>query len=295
MKRVYVAGAYSDTNVLSVLRNIGRGEEAAAKVFMNGMAPFTPWHDKTFIFSNWREDFTVPQFYEYSMEWLSVSDAVLVVDDVPGMKSWKDSVGTLAEIKKAEELGIPVFYSFDDLVDWEKRKKVIVCVVGESGTGKSHLASYLEANYGFGLIQSYTDRPKRHEQETGHTFLTKEEFDDLDMKKMIAFTCWKQADGSIGRYCCLKDDVVLQHSVYVIDERGLKYLKKYWSSEFTIFAVRMYAQEDARIKMVGVDRAKRDEGNFNMTSDGFDYFIENDYSEGMVEKYDRLYLRILKV
>ena len=117
MKKIYVAGAYSDDNVLGVLKNIGRGEEFAAELFMNGFAPFTPWHDKDFVIKNWDRDFTVPMFYEYSMEWLLCSDAIFVLPNFPGLKDWQDSNGTLAEIKKAEDNGIPVFYNLDDLIN----------------------------------------------------------------------------------------------------------------------------------------------------------------------------------
>ena len=111
MKRIYVAGAYSDDNVLGVLRNIGRGEWFASYLFEIGYAPFTPWHDKSFVINNWHKEFTVSEFYEYGMKWLEVSDAICVIPNVEGLKDWQDSKGTLAEIKKAEELGIPVFYT----------------------------------------------------------------------------------------------------------------------------------------------------------------------------------------
>ena len=118
MKKVYVAGAYSDDNVLGVLKNIGRGQEWASQLFMLGFAPFTPWHDKTFVIDNWDEDFTVPMFYNYSMEWLRSSDAVFIVPNSVGLKNWQDSKGTLAEIAEAEKMGIPVFYELDDLLKW---------------------------------------------------------------------------------------------------------------------------------------------------------------------------------
>jgi hypothetical protein len=118
--RIYVAGAYSDTNVLGVLRNIGRGEYWASQLFMRGYAPFTPWHDKTFVIQNWKEDFTVDQFYNYSMEWLRASDAVFIVPNQVGLKDWGDSKGTLKEIEEAKRLGIPVFYSLKELEAWKK-------------------------------------------------------------------------------------------------------------------------------------------------------------------------------
>ncbi len=121
MIKVYVAGAYSDDNVLGVLKNIGRGEEVAADLFQLGFAPFTPWHDKDFVIKNWEREFTVPMFYEYSMEWLRVCDCVLIVPNKKGLKNWQDSNGTLGEIEEALKLDIPVFYNRGDLLLWKRK------------------------------------------------------------------------------------------------------------------------------------------------------------------------------
>ena len=112
MKRVYVAGAYSADNVLDVLKNIGRGEDYASQIFLEGMAPFCPWHDKEFIIRYWDEEYTVPQFYDYSMAWLEVCDAMFLV---PG---WENSAGTWKEMQRAGELGIPIFDDILKLVEW---------------------------------------------------------------------------------------------------------------------------------------------------------------------------------
>lgn len=116
MKRIYVAGPYSADNVLDVLKNIGRGEKCCAKLFKLGYAPFCPWHDKSYVMEYCDSSFTVEQFYDFSMAWLEVSDAVLLI---PG---WKNSKGTLLEIERAKELGIPVFYNINQLTrrDYER-------------------------------------------------------------------------------------------------------------------------------------------------------------------------------
>ena len=103
MKRVYVAGAYSADNVLDVLRNIGMGESYSAEIFLMGFAPFCPWYDKDFVISNWERPLTVKMFYDYSIAWLEVSDAMFVI---PG---WENSKGTLEEMIIARKLGIPIF------------------------------------------------------------------------------------------------------------------------------------------------------------------------------------------
>jgi len=117
MKRVYVAGAYSADNIIDCLKNIGRGEDYASQVFLFGYAPFCPWHDKDYVIKNWNTDFTVKMFYDYSMAWLEVSDIVFVI---PG---WEQSKGTLAEMERATELGIPIVYSFEELDALENKGK----------------------------------------------------------------------------------------------------------------------------------------------------------------------------
>lgn len=103
-KRVYVAGAYSADNVLGVLGNIRNGLRLATEVFLVGYAPFCPWLDHQFHFMlRDGEDLTVQHYYDYSITWLDVSDAVLLV---PG---WEQSRGTQNEIKRADDLNIPVF------------------------------------------------------------------------------------------------------------------------------------------------------------------------------------------
>ncbi len=100
VKRIYVAGKYSDDNVIGVLNNIRDGIKAAVKVLKMGHVPFCPWLD--FLFQFFDESLKVEDYYRYSMSWLEVSDEVWVL---PG---WESSKGTKAEIKRAEELGIPV-------------------------------------------------------------------------------------------------------------------------------------------------------------------------------------------
>jgi hypothetical protein len=102
MKKIYVAGAYSADNVISVLNNIAAGQKKSAEILKGGDAPFCPWLD--FMFQLHDQTLTVDDYYAYSMAWLEVSDEVYV------LKGWENSKGTIAEIKRAEELGIPVTY-----------------------------------------------------------------------------------------------------------------------------------------------------------------------------------------
>lgn len=112
MKRVYVAGAFSADNVLDVLKNIGKGEHYASKLFLLGYAPFCPWHDKDYVIRHWDKEYTVQQFYDYSLAWLEVSDFMVVI---PG---WEKSKGTLKEIEVANNLNIPIYYNLSEVPGW---------------------------------------------------------------------------------------------------------------------------------------------------------------------------------
>ena len=154
-------------------------------------------------------------------------------------------------------------------------KSKIICLVGPSGSGKTYMATHLEEEYGIPQIQSRTTRPRRTPDETGHTFVTDEEFDTYEDSHMIAFTTF---GGS--RYCCLHKDVNAPTISYVIDEAGLKYLRENFSNIYSIFAVRLFMPEEKRKLLVGEERIMRDEGKFLMGIDDFDYFIcTEDFSE----------------
>lgn len=114
MKRVYVAGRYSDDNVLGVLGNISRGIKLCTELFLMGFAPFCPWLDHQYVLQmddEQRKTLSVAKFWNYSMAWLEVSDFVLVIPD-----RIETSKGVQAELAKAKELGIPIFYNVLDLL-----------------------------------------------------------------------------------------------------------------------------------------------------------------------------------
>jgi len=108
MLKIYVAGKYSDPNIINVLGNIREGIKMSAKLLSLGYAPFCPFLDYQFQF--YEPDLKVEDYYAYSLTWLNSCDAMLVL---PGYKSSK---GTLAEIDTAKISGIPIYYSLEDLI-----------------------------------------------------------------------------------------------------------------------------------------------------------------------------------
>lgn len=115
MKRVYVAGPYSADNILKGLENIRAGQRMAAKLLQRGYAVFCPWLDhQLFLQIREGEAISLETIQAHSMAWLQASDAVLV------LRGWQASKGTLAEIMRALDLRIPIFYNSFDLDEWAK-------------------------------------------------------------------------------------------------------------------------------------------------------------------------------
>ena len=113
MVRIYVAGPYSANNVLGVLTNIKVGMRKCTELLLKGYAPFCPWTDFHYsLMTRGEEVISVEKYYNMSLAWMEVSQAVLLL---PG---YENSVGTIAEIKRAEELGIPIFEpNEEDIMD----------------------------------------------------------------------------------------------------------------------------------------------------------------------------------
>jgi hypothetical protein len=110
MKTVYVAGAMNGSNIIEVMNNIRRGVKLGADIFKLGYAPFIPHLDIAFILQN-PIDLSLPieMYYDYSMEFLTRCDCIIVCE-----KS-ENSKGTKLEIEKAKQLGIPIYYSVEEL------------------------------------------------------------------------------------------------------------------------------------------------------------------------------------
>lgn len=114
--RIYVAGEYSAGDVIDVLKNIGRGESFCTTLFKIGFAPYSPWSDAVYAKNLWYQEPSKQEFYDASLAWLQVSDAVYVIS------GHGKGGGVDAEIEFAKKIGIPVFYSMDDLCRWRDEK-----------------------------------------------------------------------------------------------------------------------------------------------------------------------------
>ena len=106
--RVYIAGPYTSDSAISVFENMRNGIRASLKILLAGHAPFCPWlHYQFFLFLRDKEKISYDAIRNYSIAWLDVSDAMIVLE------GWENSKGTLAEIDRARELGIIIYHGVD--------------------------------------------------------------------------------------------------------------------------------------------------------------------------------------
>ena len=101
----------------------------------------------------------------------------------------------------------------------------IFLIVGCSGSGKTTITEQLEQKYGLKSIQSYTTRKPRYEGETGHIFISDEEFDKLT--DMVAYT-----EFAGNRYCATAEQVE-NNDLYIIDPKGVDYFMKAYKGSKT--------------------------------------------------------------
>lgn len=116
MKLVYVAGPFraitakGKNNCWQVQRNIMAAMELALEVWKTGHAALCP-HANTMFFQD-ADGIVDDVWLEGDLEMLRRCDAVLVTPD------WQRSSGARAEVAKASEWGIPVFFNIEQLKAW---------------------------------------------------------------------------------------------------------------------------------------------------------------------------------
>lgn len=91
--------------------------------------------------------------------------------------------------------------------------KPLILLVGKSGSGKTTVAKYLEDNYDFKMLDSYTTRLPRYDGERGHIFATKEDYHNE--KNIVASTFFDD------NYYWATQEQCEEADVYVVDPDGV--------------------------------------------------------------------------
>lgn len=163
-------------------------------------------------------------------------------------------------------------------------KPTIIAIVGASGSGKTYLSKLLQEQLGVFLIVSHTTRPMREGEIEGVDHYYIQNAHRFGRFQMLSYTKFADYD-----YFALEEQVPPHgYCAYVVDERGLKFLKEKKSHKFNIVSIRVESDNDVLIKRgIPLCRILRDDCRTPLPMEYYDYVIENN---GTIEEFDnRIY------
>ena len=151
----------------------------------------------------------------------------------------------------------------------ENMKQKILCIVGESGTGKTLASLHLKYECGANVICSYTTRPPRDTEVEGrdHHFIDIVPPED----ELLAY-----AEFGMYKYYATKAQVYGPCTVYVIDEQGIRDLLERHSDEYEIYSV--YLRRDKKLRRergITNGRMDRDKHRKLLDLSFYNYVLEN--------------------
>lgn len=107
---------------------------------------------------------------------------------------------------------------------------IMILLIGKSGSGKTTVATELEkSGRGFRSVCSYTTRPPRFQGESGHIFVT-----DNDYDKLTDIVAYSTFDGY--RYCATAKQFE-ENQIYTVDLHGLQQIKNNYKGRKHIVSV----------------------------------------------------------
>ena len=165
------------------------------------------------------------------------------------------------------------------------KKKKLYCICGMTASGKDSLVNKLVDNYPDKLktICSYTTRPMRDNETEGkeHYFISKVEFNQLmksNPDNILAYTKICSEENPDGYEYMALDNELETSNVYIIDPKGIKYLKEKYSDLYNIVVIYIHAnyeQRRERAKSSRSDFEKEFEKRVESENKQFELFIKN--------------------
>lgn len=174
-------------------------------------------------------------------------------------------------------------------------KKLLIALIGKSGSGKSTIASRLEHRYSYVQARSFTTRPMRDDPNDAltHTFITPDQVvqykDDI-----VAYNVYNGYEYFATR------QLLNDSQIYVVDKEGLIQLYKnyfdkdvlsiYINCDSSVVAKRMQERGDSDEDIMR--RLQYDATAFEGVEDLCDFSISNDENNGVnsiVDWIDGLY------
>ena len=100
------------------------------------------------------------------------------------------------------------------------KEHVLLCIMGESSSGKDTLVNKLCEMTGYNQLVSYTTRPRRVNEGDTHIFVTNEDYQQMFEEGQVA----AYTEINNCKYWCTINQLY-QNDVYIIDCQGVEVLK----------------------------------------------------------------------
>lgn len=152
-------------------------------------------------------------------------------------------------------------------------KPTIIAIVGNSGTGKTHLSRYMGMRLGIPVIVSHTTRPRREGEIHGKDYFFISEHEIPPREEMLTRTQY----GGHEYFALLRQVPKIGRCVYVLDEKGLVALRREHGKRFRIIAVLLRATpETLALRGISSERIARDAERLLLPDKSYDAVIDND-------------------
>lgn len=166
-------------------------------------------------------------------------------------------------------------------------KPTVIAIVGDSGTGKTHLSNYLKMRLGIPVIVSHTTRPRREDERHGRDYFFIDRQQMPPREEMLTHTCY----GGHEYFALLSQVPKLGRCVYVLDERGLLDLHRKHQKHFRIVSVLLRSSSETLARR-GIDalRSARDAERRRLPDKFYDAVIRN---EGTLREFEEEALHVI--
>lgn len=130
-------------------------------------------------------------------------------------------------------------------------KPTIIAIVGPSGSGKTYLAKYLQSKFDIPTIVSTTTRPQRADEIDGKDYFFVHNTKRYRREEMLTYNRF----GKYEYFSFLKQVPSSGYCSYVVEENGVRALKKVSGKDFNVFTVLVACNEQTRFDR-GIDRER---------------------------------------
>lgn len=160
-------------------------------------------------------------------------------------------------------------------------KPIIIAIVGASGSGKTFLSKYLRSQFDIPVIVSTTTRPRRENEVEGEDYFFVRNTKNYNREEMLTHTVF----GKHEYFSLLSQLPPSGYCTYVVEENGVKSLKRSSGKDFNVFTVLVTCDKEALIhRGIEPERIERDRKRNAIGYDLVDVIIGNN---GTLEEFEK--------